>query len=77
MKPPLRLVHNNISTEVIESLWDFVEDAEEGELQGFAIGLYYKGRRYFVHAAGECRKDPIFARGLVAELDDLLRDLGK
>lgn len=74
MKPPFRLVPDAISTDTTTALRQLLQLAESGELIGIAFAAMMKQRRYFVNTAGEAHRNPTFARGIVAALDD---DLGQ
>lgn len=74
MKPPFRLVPDNLSTETTEALTQMLELARRGELIGLAFAGILKRRGYFVNTAGEAHRNPTFARGCVSALDD---ELGK
>lgn len=79
MKPPFRLVPDDVPHEVVAALKHLTRDAEEEkDLIGFAyVAMYRKGRRYIVNAAGECYRSPDVARGYVAQLFDALGKLGR
>jgi hypothetical protein len=72
MKPPFRLVPDEISTDTEEALKQLLDLARQGELIGVAFAGMLRQRRYFVNAAGEAHRNPTFARGMVAALDDSL-----
>lgn len=73
MKPPFRLVPDTISTDTTQALEEMLAMARRGELIGIAFACILKRREYFVNTAGEAHRNPMFARGIVAALDD---DLG-
>lgn len=72
MKPPFTLIPDTISTDTTEALAQLLELAQRGELIGVAFAGMLKQRRYFVNTAGEAHRNPTFARGCVAALDDEL-----
>lgn len=72
MRPPYRLVGDQISPETIAALEQLLAQARTGRLIGIAFAGMYKERAYFTDAAGECRRNPTFARGMVQALDDRL-----
>ena len=74
MKPPYRLVPDEISPDMTEALEQMLAMAQRGELIGIAFAGMMKRRQYFVNVAGEAHRNPTFARGMVAALDD---DLGR
>lgn len=53
----------------------FAEGALSGEVVGAAIALLYRRRKYTVAICGEAHRDPTWARGVVAALEDELREL--
>jgi len=74
MKPPFRLVPNKISPDTVRALEELLADARSGRMIGIAYAAMYRSRHYIVNAAGEARRNPTFARGMVAALDDRLGD---
>jgi hypothetical protein len=72
VKPPFRLVPDTLSTDTEEALTQLLDLARRGELIGVAFAGMLKQRRYFVNTAGEAHRNPTFARGMVAALDDEL-----
>ncbi len=74
MKPPFRLVPDDISNDTVEALQQLLIHAKQGQIYGAAFVVMYKGRRYIANSSGECARNPTFTRGLVAALDDHLRD---
>jgi len=74
MKPPFRLVPDTVSNDTQEALRELLELAERGELIGLAFAGMLRQRKFFVDTAGEAHRSPVFARGMVAALDD---ELGK
>lgn len=74
MRPPFRLVPDNLSEDTLECLRQMQALAETGEILGLAFVAMVKGRRFIRNGTGECLRNPVFCRGLVASLDDFLRD---
>jgi hypothetical protein len=74
MKKPFELMPDNISHDTVEALKSLLEEAERGEMIGFAFAAMYKGRDFTVNTAGEAHRSPTFARGMVQALDDHLMD---
>jgi hypothetical protein len=72
MKPPFRLVPDALSTDTEQALAQLLDLARRGELIGVAFAGMLKQRRFFVNTAGEAHRNPTFARGMVAALDDEL-----
>jgi hypothetical protein len=73
-RPPFRPVLDDIRTDVLECLEQLHIHAAQGQNYGVAFVAMYKRRRYIANSAGECARNPTFTRGLVAALDDHLRD---
>jgi hypothetical protein len=74
MKSTFRLVPDTVSNDTREALRELLVLAESGELIGLAFAGMLRRRRFFVNTAGEAHRSPVFARGMVAALDD---ELGK
>jgi hypothetical protein len=68
-KPPYRLVGDALSHDTVECLREMLAHAEKGRLIGIAFAAMYRGGAYAVNSAGEARRSPTFARGMVGELD--------
>jgi hypothetical protein len=74
-KPYLTLVKDPVSQNTVAALAQLLTEATRGEIVGIAFVAMRKGRRYFTHIVGEAYHNPTFARGMVAALDDELRDM--
>jgi hypothetical protein len=74
MRPPFVLVRDGMSSDTVTVLRQLLEEAERGDIIGVAFAAMCRRRRFFVSAAGEANRNPTFARGMVAALDD---ELGK
>lgn len=72
MKPPFGLVPDRLSDDTVECLEQLLNEARKGEVIGLAFAAMLKRRAYIVNAAGEALRNPTFARGMVAALDDEL-----
>lgn len=74
---PITLVSRTISHDTVETLEQLLTDAKDGRLIGIAFAAAYAGkdRGFFVDVTGECYRNPVFARGMVACLDDMLRGM--
>lgn len=68
-----RLIHDTVSRNVVDCTKTLYEGAQNGEIVGIAFSVMLRTRRYVVNVAGFCHKNPTFARGMVAALDDKLR----
>jgi len=71
---PFRLVTQAVSPDTVAALTELLEHATSGECIGIALAAMYQRRDFIVHTAGECDRNPVFARGMVAVLDDKLSD---
>lgn len=72
MKPPFVLVPDEVSNNTIDCLKLLLHQARRGEIIGLAYAAMLKQRVYITNTAGECHRNPTFARGMVAALDDQL-----
>jgi hypothetical protein len=67
-----RLVPDRLSEDTFYNLHQLYEEAKRGGIVGLAYVAMYKNRTFITDTAGECRRNPVFARGLLLELDDEL-----
>lgn len=74
VKPPFRLVPDQISKDTIECLEQLLDAAKRGQVIGMAYAAMLKRREYIVNTAGIAHDSPTFARGMVAALDDSLSE---
>lgn len=72
---PYRLIHDTVSRNTVEALQTLLAGAENGVITGVAFVATLSQRRYITNVAGYCHRNPTFSRGMVAALDDKLRDL--
>lgn len=72
MRKPPTLIPDAISKRTVECLETLLEQALSGELIGVAFGAILRGNNYIVNTAGEAYRNPTYARGVVAALDDQL-----
>jgi hypothetical protein len=77
MKPPYRLVPDSLSHDTVQALEQLLDHAREGHIIGIAFAAMYKRRQFITNTAGECYRNPVFARGMVAALDDELSARGR
>jgi hypothetical protein len=70
-------VSDNLSHETVELLEQLLDEARRGQIIGFAFVAMRKRREFIGDTAGEAHRNPTFARGMVAALDDHLSDLVK
>jgi hypothetical protein len=61
--------------DTVGALSQLLTDAKRGKILGMAFTVMYRGRTYVVDATDEVRRNPTFARGMLAELDDELARL--
>jgi len=73
MKPPFRCVPDSLSSDTVAALESLLVDARAGKLLGMAFAAMYRDRTFVVNATGEAHRNPVFARGMVACLDDRLQ----
>lgn len=62
-----------ICDDTIECLETLLDDAKRGRVVGIAFAAVLSVQTFIVDTSGECTRNPVFARGLVASLDDELR----
>lgn len=72
MRKPYILIPDEVSTDTVKCLETLLEHAKAGELIGLAYTGMLRRRGYIVNSAGECHRNPTFARGMLAALDDQL-----
>ncbi|MBC7604318.1 MAG: hypothetical protein H7255_16865 [Ramlibacter sp.] len=72
-----QLVSDNISRDLVSAFEEMSVLVRQGRIVGVVFGLALKGpgRKFHVNVAGSLTRDPTFARGIVAALDDELRVL--
>lgn len=75
MNPPFRLVPDSLSSDTVELLEQLLDEARRGRILGIAFVAMLKRREYIANTAGEAHRNPTFARGMVAALDDHLSDM--
>jgi hypothetical protein len=68
------LVPPRVDKNCVDTLRELLEQAEAGEIIGYAIAVMYRTRSYYVDALGEADKNPTFARGMIRSLDDFLEE---
>lgn len=67
---PFVLIPDSLSANTIECLEALLDQARLGEVTGIAFAVTLKRQKFIVNSAGEARRNPTFARGMVAALDD-------
>ena len=73
-RPPFKLINEPLSHDTVEALRELLTHAEAGEIVGLAFAAMYRRRQFITDTAGECHRNPVFTRGMVAALDDCLAD---
>lgn len=72
---PFQAARQSASHDTIEALEQMLDEARRGRLIGIACVAMYKRREFYVNATGEAYRSPTFSRGMVATLDDYLREM--
>jgi hypothetical protein len=68
------LVKNpNPDPDLEQSITQLLEGVQTGVVNGVVFGAVIKGKKYYVNVLGTMAKDPTYARGVLAALDDELR----
>lgn len=70
----MKLMPDDISPDCVQALTQLLDEAKSGEVVGIGFVAVYKRREYVVNVAGELRRNPTLARGMVASLDDYLSE---
>lgn len=70
----MRLIPDEVPPDVVDALSQLLDKAKEGEIVGIGFVAVYKRHEYIVNVAGELRRNPTLARGMVASLDDYLSE---
>ncbi len=68
----MHLVRDLVPRDLLETCLQLTEGVKDGHITGMAFACTLKGRKYFVNVSGTMARDPTFARGVVAALDDEL-----
>ena len=64
MKPPFEIIHLHPSDDLVETLEYLLHEARAGRVIGLAYGAILKRRAFFVDAAGEAHRNPVFGIGI-------------
>lgn len=72
MKLSLVPISDQVSHDTVTCLETLLRHARAGEVIGIAFAVALKRRAYITDTAGECHRNPTFAHGMVAALDDHL-----
>lgn len=73
-QPVLRLVPNQPSSDVVDSLLYLLQEATAGRLIGLAYVGIFPNRHWFCETAGEAHRNPLFALGTIKMLETHLVD---
>lgn len=77
MKPPIQLVTQRASHELVSVVRGLLEAAEAGSMTGLVFGASFQGQRYYCDAAGALHRSPVAAIGvatmLTAEMEHRIR----
>jgi hypothetical protein len=68
----MHLVRDQVSRDLLQTCVQLLEAVQAGHVTGIAFACTLKGKKYFVNVSGALERDPTFARGVVAALDDEL-----
>jgi hypothetical protein len=68
----MHLVRDQVSRDMLQTCVQLLEAVQAGQVTGMAFACSMRGRKYFVNVSGTMARDPTFARGCVAALDDEL-----
>jgi hypothetical protein len=74
---PFQLIQTPIDHNLERACEELLDGIRSGQVTGLGIVVMIKGRRFFVDALGAMVSSPHESRGLVAELDDCLREIGR
>lgn len=73
--PKLLLQNDGVSSDTLSLLETLVAGVRSGAVVGVVVGVVLRRRRYMVHVCGDALRDPTYARGVTAAIDDELREL--
>ena len=71
-KHNFELITGRLSGDTVACLEELLSQAERGLIKGLVFAASYRDRTFVTDSTGDCRINAIYARGLVAELDDEL-----
>ena len=77
MSASLHLVPPRAASDLAKFAADLSKEVAAGEIVGLAVVVLRRDRRFFVDAFGTVVGNPHESRGLVAALDDRMRELGR
>jgi hypothetical protein len=66
----VKLVPRRLSHDTIETFSEAAEQSKSGEIIGSVLGLMYRDLTIRIGNTGELYNNPLFARCIIAEMDD-------
>ncbi len=73
----LHLVHSPAQADLRTFAQDLMDGVQAGEISGLGVVVMLRGRRFFVDAFGLMARNPYECIGLVGELEECLREIGR
>jgi hypothetical protein len=70
----LRKVPPPVDTDTVECLERLLSEARAGKVVGLAFVALMPQRNFIVHTTGSVHQEPVYTRGVLRELDDMIRD---
>lgn len=70
-----QLLREVVSSDTVDCAKALIDGSESGQVVGAVIGFLYRRRRYSVAICGEAYADPTWARGVIAAIEDELRQM--
>lgn len=70
----VRTISNIVDDDTINAISELHVEALRGKLVGIAFVALYRDRTYVCDATGEVKRFPTHGRGMVAALDDTLKE---
>lgn len=74
---PLQLVQSPSPPDIQRAVDDLVAGVQTGDITGLGVVVMLKGRRFFVDCFGQMSRNPFECIGLVGELEQCLREIGR
>lgn len=75
-RPHYQIVADQLSHDTIQCLERLLDEARRGQVIGIAFAALMRRRHFVTHACGEVRRERVYARGMLRELDDELAKTG-
>lgn len=70
----LREVLPPVDADTVECLERLLSEARAGKVIGLAFVALMPKRNFIVHTTGVVHQEPVYTRGVLRELDDMIRD---